>query len=472
MGKTLDVLLGRSFKTSKFKNLINLAVTRIDMLKNQHQARCSQARSDTTQLLNLGHQERALLRVEHVIKERNMLDVFVMMEGYFHILVERLVLIENNKNKECPNEIKEAIASLIFATSRIGEFPELQDLRSIFSSRYGKEFAANADVIRPNCGVNTTLIQKLSTRHPSLESKIKLLKEIASEIGITLHLEVEEPLTEEKREWNQWQNQSQTNAPSKIDDTKLQDRTADVIEERDETEREEKFSRPHRRKKNYSSVASAAQAAFESAAVAAAAARAAIALSRKEKQDSSGDGQSSSSTPRRKANRSWSPRLGNHIGTSRFGEDKHSSDKFSFNNIRPIENSGSDSEIQERSQHFGQQRTRKEKFRRSLSTSSLDSTGESMKDGTISFNYLRSKSKPPEKFVFYESDYKTSNECARKSPSFRHYGFRGNDKFSLPIIEFPKTSQSTVTDSEEDFDRRHVSIERRPVYVKNGKRHG
>jgi hypothetical protein len=33
------------------------------------------------------------------------------------------------------------------------------------------------------------MIQKLSTRQPSLEIRLKMLKEIASEIGVTLHLE-------------------------------------------------------------------------------------------------------------------------------------------------------------------------------------------------------------------------------------------------------------------------------------------
>jgi len=33
------------------------------------------------------------------------------------------------------------------------------------------------------------MIQKLSARQPSLEIRLKMLKEIASEIGVTLHLE-------------------------------------------------------------------------------------------------------------------------------------------------------------------------------------------------------------------------------------------------------------------------------------------
>ena len=46
-------------------------------------------------------------------------------------------------SSECPNELKEAVSSLIFATSRCGGFPELQQIREMFLSRFGKEFAAH-----------------------------------------------------------------------------------------------------------------------------------------------------------------------------------------------------------------------------------------------------------------------------------------------------------------------------------------
>lgn len=187
MGKTLDALLGRSFKTSKFKTLVNLAISRLAVLKNQKRSRCSLARSDVVQLLQISEQERALIRVEQVIKEQNMLDVFAMVEGYCILLRERVKLIEHEKT--CPEELKEAISSLIFAASRCGELPELQEIRYVFASRYGKDFTLRATELRNNCGVNSKIIQKLSTRQPSLESRMKVLKEIANENGTSLQLE-------------------------------------------------------------------------------------------------------------------------------------------------------------------------------------------------------------------------------------------------------------------------------------------
>ncbi|KAJ8445352.1 hypothetical protein Cgig2_010710 [Carnegiea gigantea] len=273
MGKKLDALLGRSFKTSKFKALVNLALARLAVLKNQKQTRFSLARSDVVQLLNLGHQDRALLRVEQVIKEQNMLDAFAMIEGYCLLLTERVKLIEHD-NRECPEELKEAISSLIFAASRCGEFPELQQIRALFTSRYGKEFTSRAVELRNNCGVNPKMIQKMSTRLPSLEARMKVLKEIANENGIALKLVEEEAPTiaSEVQSLLEKLIGGMGNQP-------VQNRSFSS-NQHEGVDRVEGLTSSVNRRKQYTDVADAAQEAFISAAYAAAAARAAVELSK------------------------------------------------------------------------------------------------------------------------------------------------------------------------------------------------
>ncbi|KAK6152887.1 hypothetical protein DH2020_012526 [Rehmannia glutinosa] len=151
MGKKLNALFGRSSKTAKLKMLANLAISRIAILKKLHSVKCSQAKSDVVQLLRLGHQERAIIRVEHVIKEENTLDAFVLIENYCYLLGERCEMVKNSR--ECPDELKEAISSLIFAASRCGEFPELQQIRVLLTSKFGTHFATSAVELRNNCGV-------------------------------------------------------------------------------------------------------------------------------------------------------------------------------------------------------------------------------------------------------------------------------------------------------------------------------
>ncbi|XP_057787162.1 uncharacterized protein LOC131023935 isoform X2 [Salvia miltiorrhiza] len=151
MGKRLNALLGRSSNASKLRTVANLAVARIAILRNLHGVRCRQARSDVIQLLHQPHQQRALLRVEQVMKEENALDALVMIEMCCHILGESTEIITNSR--ECPDEVKEAVSSLIFAASRSGEFPELQEIRRIFTSKYGKDFAYKAVELRNECRV-------------------------------------------------------------------------------------------------------------------------------------------------------------------------------------------------------------------------------------------------------------------------------------------------------------------------------
>eukprot|EP01018_Ginkgo_biloba_P018752 Gb_28579 [translate_table: standard] len=187
MGKKMDSLLGKGFKSSKCSALLKMAVSRIKLLKNKREIQCKQFRRDIAQLLQNGQEASARLRVEHVFREKNMLDAYFLIEGFCYLITERMVSIE--KQRACPNDLKEAIASLIFAAPRCADLPELQDVRSIFAAKYGNEFSAAAAELRPDCGVNRQIIEKLSSRAPSGEIKLRLLKEIAAENGIEWNFE-------------------------------------------------------------------------------------------------------------------------------------------------------------------------------------------------------------------------------------------------------------------------------------------
>lgn len=53
-----------------------------------------------------------------------------------------------------PDELRESIASLVYAASRCGEFPELQELRLTIARKYGKEVIARAVELPDHSGVN------------------------------------------------------------------------------------------------------------------------------------------------------------------------------------------------------------------------------------------------------------------------------------------------------------------------------
>lgn len=63
-------------------------------------------------------------------------------------MLDRL-LIEDHINvnmrvRVCPEELENVISSLIYASSRIGELPELLDVRSMFAVRFGHAFVSAA----------------------------------------------------------------------------------------------------------------------------------------------------------------------------------------------------------------------------------------------------------------------------------------------------------------------------------------
>ena len=74
--------------------------------------------------------------------------------GYFFTFLFLTVMLLYVLYRVCPDEVREAISSLLYAASRCGEFPELQEIRAVMTTRFGKEFAASAIELRNNCGVN------------------------------------------------------------------------------------------------------------------------------------------------------------------------------------------------------------------------------------------------------------------------------------------------------------------------------
>ncbi|KAK7263012.1 hypothetical protein RJT34_30596 [Clitoria ternatea] len=175
-------LLRLGFNSSKCKTAAKMAVARIKLLRNKREVVVRQMRRDIALLLQSGQDATARIRVEHVMREQNVLAANEFIELFCELIVARLSIIA--KQRECPADLKEGIASLIFAAPRCSEIPELVALKNIFEKKYGKDFVSAAVDLRPSCGVNRLLIDKLSVRTPPGEVKLKVLKEIAKEYQI------------------------------------------------------------------------------------------------------------------------------------------------------------------------------------------------------------------------------------------------------------------------------------------------
>ncbi|KAG8074323.1 hypothetical protein GUJ93_ZPchr0006g45015 [Zizania palustris] len=171
------ILRKTSKQTRKLKTLLRLAVSRIAVARRPRLARKSIATSDVSQLLALGHLDRAIHRVEQVIQEGNMLEAFEMIELYCKRLTEKAAQLD--KPSECVQEIREAAAGLIFAAGWCGDLPELPLVRTILTEKFGNDFASTA---KDGTGiVDPMLVWKLSSDATNMELKEKVTKEIAAE---------------------------------------------------------------------------------------------------------------------------------------------------------------------------------------------------------------------------------------------------------------------------------------------------
>ncbi|KAM3757748.1 hypothetical protein ACB098_02G213100 [Castanea mollissima] len=139
-------LFRRGFNSSKCKTAAKMAVARIKLLRNKREVVVKQMRRDIALLLQSGQDATARIRVEHVIREQNVLAANEFIELFCELVVARLSIIA--KQRDCPADLKEATD------------------------------------LRPNCGVNRMLIDKLSVRTPTGEVKLKVMKEIAKEFQI------------------------------------------------------------------------------------------------------------------------------------------------------------------------------------------------------------------------------------------------------------------------------------------------
>ncbi|XP_018485621.1 vacuolar protein sorting-associated protein IST1 isoform X2 [Raphanus sativus] len=139
-------------------------------------------KKEIAQFLQAGQEPIARIRVEHVIREMNLWAAYEILELFCEFVLARVPILESQK--ECPRELREAIASIIFAAPRCSEVPDLLQLKNLFGTKYGKEFIMVSSELRPDSGVNRTIIEKLSPASPSGEVRLKVLKEIAKEYSL------------------------------------------------------------------------------------------------------------------------------------------------------------------------------------------------------------------------------------------------------------------------------------------------
>ncbi|KAG2334200.1 hypothetical protein Bca52824_005380 [Brassica carinata] len=173
-------------KASKCKRALKQLQRRLNLLKNKKHVISSHLRHDIVQLLRIGERDRALRRAHDLFLDESLLSLYHLLLQFSDVILLNLSYIR--RHREVSDGVNEAVSTLIFASARCGDLPELRTLRALFGERYGKIFVSTALYLLPGNRVNPQIIEKLSRISVSDDAKSKLLAEIAAECGLSQHV--------------------------------------------------------------------------------------------------------------------------------------------------------------------------------------------------------------------------------------------------------------------------------------------
>ncbi|KAL6221796.1 hypothetical protein ACLB2K_005191 [Fragaria x ananassa] len=168
----LDGLLGRGFG-AKCKSLIKLMKSRIDVIRRKRNATQKFLKKDIADLLANGLDINAYGRAEGLTVEVILSSCYDFVERCCDLVLKHLSVMQ--KQRECPEECKEAVASLMVAAARFSDLPELRDIRQLFQERYENSL---------DYCVDQKFVENIASKPPTLEKKVQLMKDIASEFSI------------------------------------------------------------------------------------------------------------------------------------------------------------------------------------------------------------------------------------------------------------------------------------------------
>lgn len=144
--------------------------------------------------LQAGKYDAARIRVEGCMRDENSLDGMEALTILLEMVATRAETLVNSKSAPmfgksnpttiCPPELKEAVTSIIWASSVLGDsVPELVALCKAFESKYGKEFVLMS-VNNSDLSVNPVLMERFSVGPQPQEKCIQYLAMIAEKFEV------------------------------------------------------------------------------------------------------------------------------------------------------------------------------------------------------------------------------------------------------------------------------------------------
>ncbi|KAK7389544.1 hypothetical protein VNO78_24684 [Psophocarpus tetragonolobus] len=158
---------------SKCLSYVKFMKTRLEIIQKKKKAVQKFMKSDIAELLRSGLEYDAYIRAKDFLFEQNMLSSYELIEKFVGCISDHVE--DLTKQRDCPDECKEAVPSLIYAAAWFADLPELRDLRTLFTEKFGNS-------LEPY--VNKEFVEKMKPDPPTREMKIELLYDIAQEFSI------------------------------------------------------------------------------------------------------------------------------------------------------------------------------------------------------------------------------------------------------------------------------------------------
>ncbi|XP_044126753.1 IST1 homolog isoform X1 [Bufo gargarizans] len=174
-------MLKSGFKGERLRVNLRLAINRLKLLEKKKTEMALKARKEIADYLSCRKDERARIRVEHIIREDYMVEAMEILELYCDLLLARFGLIQSMK--ELDPGLAEAVSTVIWAAPRLTELSELQIVANQLCHKYSKEYG---NLCRTNQigTVSQRLMHKLSSEAPPKILVERYLIEIAKNYNV------------------------------------------------------------------------------------------------------------------------------------------------------------------------------------------------------------------------------------------------------------------------------------------------
>ncbi|VCW97264.1 unnamed protein product [Gulo gulo] len=175
-------MLGSGFKAERLRVNLRLVINRLKLLEKKKTELAQKARKEIADYLAAGKDERARIRVEHIIREDYLVEAMEILELYCDLLLARFGLIQSMKEKEhaCTSGVGVVGGWVEEQRERIpSTLPVADQLCAKYSKEYGKLCRTNQIGT-----VNDRLMHKLSVEAPPKILVERYLIEIAKNYNV------------------------------------------------------------------------------------------------------------------------------------------------------------------------------------------------------------------------------------------------------------------------------------------------